>query len=148
MEEMAEAVRQPCSCRRSWRSARRARDENADWEVGHEAGIGFDADVAELIRRISGLYFVEDNHAAPHQTEVGRGQLGARHWPAIIVVAAFFRVPGVSSSGATDHHQRRRQQTNKLRHHRPSNLPDPELQIEGDCRRRRNAKSRSLLEIR
>jgi hypothetical protein len=43
-------------------------------------------------------------------------------------VAAFFIIPGMSSSGAIEQHHRR-QHAKMLRHLRPSKLPDPELQI-------------------
>jgi hypothetical protein len=46
----------------------------------------------------------------------------------VFVVAAFFRIPGMSGSGAIEKHHRR-QHAKMLRHPRPSKLPDPELQI-------------------
>ena len=59
--------------------------------------------------------------AAPHHVFIPTAQFGARRWPTILVVAAFFRIPGTSGSVSTDQHQHRRQPTNKLRHHWPSN---------------------------
>src|SRR5262249_7269517 len=47
----------------------------------------------------------------------------------VLVVAAFFVIPGMSSSGAIEQHRPRRQHAKMRRHLWPSKLPDPESQI-------------------
>ena len=39
---------------------------------------------------------------APHHVFIVIAQFGARHWPAIIIVAAFLWIPRVGSGGASD----------------------------------------------
>ena len=73
-----------------------------------------------LVPRVASLHVVENDHAPPHQAEMDFGQLGARHWPAIIVATAFPRIPRMRPSGA-DGQPRQHKQTDKL-----SNL-DPQV---------------------
>ena len=94
------------------------RDENAQRQIGNDAGVEafLDANVAVAVLRFSDHRPAEIKMLAPHQVFIPITQFGARHRPAIAVVAAFVRIPGMSSGGAVEQHHRRRQHANMLGH--------------------------------
>jgi hypothetical protein len=62
------------------------------------------------------LHVIENDQAAPHQAEMGFGQLNARHPPAVVIVAAFLRIPRMRAGGADEEKLRCHEQTDKLSH--------------------------------
>ena len=73
------------------------RDENAQRHVRNGAGVEafLDANVAVSVVRFSDHRPAEIDTLAPHHVVTAIAQFGARHWPAIIIVAAFLRIPRV-----------------------------------------------------
>ena len=73
------------------------RNENTDRQIRNDAGAKafLDANVAVAVLRFPDHWPAEIDMLAPHHVFTPIAQFGARHWPAIIIVAAFLRIPRV-----------------------------------------------------
>ena len=76
------------------------------------------ADVACAVRRRPDHRLTEDSNTFPGQTVACGGQLAAGHWVAVVIVAAFLRIPRMCASGADDQLSHS-QQTKKILHFDP-----------------------------
>jgi len=76
------------------------------------------ADVACAVRRRPDHRLTEDSNTFPGQTVACGGQLAAGHWVAVVIVAAFLRIPRMCASGADDQLSHS-QQTRKILHFDP-----------------------------
>ena len=88
-----------------WSSARRVRNENTQRQIRNDVGAKafLDANVAVAVLRFSDHRPAEIDVLAPHHIFTAIAQFGARHWLAIIIVAAFLRIPRVRQHKCRDY---------------------------------------------
>jgi len=80
------------------KSARCLGQKDAKRQIRNDAGVEaalLDANVAVAVVRFSYHPPAEVNVLAPHHVLILIAQFGARHWPAILIAAAFLRIPRV-----------------------------------------------------
>jgi hypothetical protein len=76
------------------------------------------ADVACAVRRRPDHRLTEDSNTFPGQAVACGGQLATGHWVAVVIMAAFLRIPRMCASGADDQLSHS-QQTIKILHFDP-----------------------------
>ena len=94
--------------------------EDAKRQIRKDRAVPFPhaADVARAVRRRPDHRLTEDSNIFPGQTVARGGQLAAGHWVAVVIVAAFPRIPRMCAKGA-DEQLSHSQQTKKLLHFNP-----------------------------
>jgi len=97
------------------------RHEDAKRQIRKDRAMLFPhaADVACAVRRRPDHRLTEDSNTFPGQTVACGGQLAAGHWVAVVIMAAFLRIPRMCASGADDQLSHS-QQTIKILHFDPS----------------------------